>query len=191
MNIQPDLCCEPEFLSEIIQSFRREDNRSQRKAMEAKLPVYYFSCGSTMHPTLFEEKIGKAEFVGKAALKGLQLHFFRIYRNGPVTANLVEEPHSIVEGAVYKITRRQLKQLDKWKGYPEISNRMTISFQKDLFSDPIPVEVHVLKVQPTKEYYPDPYYAQFMLAGAEKIGVSREYYQRLYNHVNKFPKSKL
>lgn len=187
MNIR----IEPEFLGEVLQTFREEDKQSQKKAADAKLPVYFFTCGSTMHPALFEDKIGKAEFVGKAALKGLQLHFLKIFRRGPVTANLIENPHSFVEGAIYKITRRQLAQLDRWKGYPDISKRITIFFKKDPFSDAIPVEVHVLNAQPVKEHYPDPYYTQFMLAGAEKIGVSREYYQKLYDHVNKFPKSKL
>jgi cation transport regulator ChaC len=189
MTIQPETLC---ILYHILVE---QDAKFRKMRKEAQQPVYYFAYGSTMNQQWFETKVGKVEFVCKAVLKDFELHFSKTSHHKSAKANLIPSENSFVEGAIYKITRGQLKQLDQSKGYPHQIERTRFFVKQDNLSPDILAHAHHISFnQKHHDYAPESKYLELMLVGAKKIGVSKKYYQHLLQaqlDTSQFQKSKL
>ncbi len=169
-------------LSTIKDWLDKEQECYEKEMKEEKQVVYYFAYGATICQELFESKIGKVECISKAALAHFRLHFSKIYRNAPSMAMVVPEKDAQVEGVIYKITKAQLNRLDSWKGHSRCMERRQFylkSDSSDLFA--LPIEVYIAKQE--QPYTPPHFqYMQFMMLGADKLGLSHEYKKQLWRH---------
>jgi len=90
---------------------------SQRNPKE----IWYFAYGSNLYVPQMQARIGKWKASKKAHLKGWKL-VFTVYSNewGGGAANIIktDKPHDVVYGALYLLSRKQLKTLTTYEGKP-------------------------------------------------------------------------
>lgn len=78
--------------------------------------ISYLAYGSNLHPARLQARISSAAFSTTAMLRGWSLNFSKIGRDGSGKCNIVKSDKDAVWGAVYKISIKDLKQLDVIEG---------------------------------------------------------------------------
>lgn len=81
--------------------------------------VWFFAYGWAMDKSLLKKVVGECGEPLKALLKGYRLSFDTYspsWRGG--VANIVEDPGSVVYGAVYRLSLEQISKLDSVIGVP-------------------------------------------------------------------------
>ena len=87
--------------------------------------MLYFAYGSNLHRRRFEARCPGSRPVAAAELRGYRLAF-----RGNGHADIVRQKGSVVRGALYTVTPRDVEALDCYEGVPVYYHRITI-FVKD------------------------------------------------------------
>lgn len=139
----------------------------------------YFAYGSNMNPERLKKRNVNFYERKKASLKGYDLSFDKKAKDGEfgyatIQPSNDEQP---IQGAIYEIDDKDLKQLDKYEGYPEHYDKIEVEI---LDENNIPVkaityiakpEKIVAGLKPTKEYL------SHLLAGKDIL--SDDYFNNL------------
>lgn len=86
----------------------------------------YFAYGSNLHPIRLADRLGQAELLGKGKLHSTEIHFHKLGSDGSGKATIQStlDPEKIVWGALYQLSKKQEKLLDKFEslgaGYHKI-----------------------------------------------------------------------
>jgi len=81
--------------------------------------MLYFAYGSNLNMVQMKKRCPDSIPISKVKLKGYKLVFNRV-------ADIIESAGDIVEGAVYEVSVRDLKNLDIYEGYPRLYERINI-----------------------------------------------------------------
>jgi len=89
--------------------------------------MYYLAYGSNMNCEQMRKRCPENIFIKKAYLKDYKFIYDDYSKNwNGAVGNVVESKDNIVWGVVFEITEKDLKNLDKHEGYPEVYNRKQI-----------------------------------------------------------------
>ncbi len=86
--------------------------------------MYYFAYGSNLHREQMQERCPGSEPVAKAKLEGYRLCFNRV-------ADIVEDEGSMVWGAIYTVSQGDIKNLDRYEGYPNFYDKLDVDVADD------------------------------------------------------------
>ncbi|MAO66355.1 MAG: gamma-glutamylcyclotransferase [Balneola sp.] len=80
-------------------------------------PNHYFAYGSNLHPIRLESRLGQVDFFGKGKLKSTEIHFHKRGSDGSGKATIqsTSDQDKIAWGAVYELSKKQEKLLDKFE----------------------------------------------------------------------------
>ena len=119
--------------------------------------MYYFAYGSNLNKKQMLERCPESKPMFVATLRNYKLVFVgwsRQWRGG--VASIKPFRGEIVLGAIYELSDRDLKRLDKYEGYPGNYNRLKVTvFDED--GEPIEAMTYIKSGQseetsPSKEY---------------------------------------
>lgn len=131
----------------------------------------YFAYGSNMLKARLEERVGTVSYLGKAILMNYTLNFSKLGNDGSGKASIIEEEGSVVEGAIYQLTKDQMKILNRFEGFPKHYTKLKLSVTcEESNKKRLKVVTYVANpdyiredLLPTKEYL------DFILRGALEI----------------------
>lgn len=86
--------------------------------------MLYFAYGSNLNMVQMKRRCPDSIPVSKVKLMDYKLMFNRV-------ADIIESKGDIVEGAVYEVSARDLKNLDIYEGYPRLYKRIDIEALDD------------------------------------------------------------
>ncbi len=145
---------------------------------------YYFAYGSCMCPVDLKRSLGENTHdfvVGPATLRGYRLGFFRrsVRRNCGVL-DIIREPHSHVEGVLYKLPWRLSDRLDeREEGY--CHETIEVECQNKRYAQ---VRTYTVIEKLTEEHAPNDWYFNVVLRGAITCGLPEQYCWNLFHHMH-------
>ncbi len=150
---------------------------------------YYFAYGSCMCPVDLKRSLledTKEYVVGKAILEGYRLGFYRqSKRRNCGVLDIVPDPKNYVEGVLNNLPWRLSDRKERREEVPQNGyKRELIQVKSDnnhYHQDRTYVVVNKLE----QEIAPNEWYSQVVLRGAVNCGLSKEYYWKLFNHIQK------
>lgn len=86
--------------------------------------LYYFGYGMNTNIASMADRCPNAYSLGKINLPNHRLRF-------SIYADIVEDPHSTIQGALWEITDRCLTSLDLLEGYPNYYDRKIVTLERD------------------------------------------------------------
>jgi gamma-glutamylcyclotransferase len=132
--------------------------------------VYYFAYASNLNRKQMQERYPDAMPKFTATLPNFKLIFTgwsRSWHGG--VASIRPLRGEKVAGAVYEISERDLRLLDKYEGYPNIYNRReVVVFSED--GEPIKA-VTYFKIEQSEETQPSPEYIATIQQGYREWGI--------------------
>lgn len=139
----------------------------------------YFAYGSNMDvQRLRNRRIGFTKRY-HAILPGYRLDFNKISSSNPREgyANIVLDENECVEGALYNIDDADFQKLDRFEGYPNHYNKITVKIRLDNRSE-VDATAYIAQSYRTRNgLKPCKKYLSHLLAGKDIL--SKEYYKRL------------
>ncbi len=143
--------------------------------------MWYFAYGSNMDSDRMKERDINYSTRERAILEGCQLVFNKIsYQNREEGyANIEQTKNGVVEGCLYEITDKDIKIIDRYEGYPNHYNRITVSVIKDSRET---IEAITYIAQPKwidNAVKPSKGYLKHLLKAKDVL--SDEYYENLKN----------
>ncbi len=119
--------------------------------------MYYFAYGSNLNHKQMQERCPESRAISTATLPNYKLVFIgwsRQWRGG--IASIKSARGQKVLGAIYEISERDLRRLDKYEGYPDTYQRIKVTVFDD---DNQPVEAvtyiksgQIEETAPSKDY---------------------------------------
>ena len=128
--------------------------------------MYYFAYGSNLNRKQMLERCPESKPVAIATLPNYKLVFVgwsRQWRGG--VANIKGFKGEKALGAVYEISDRDLRRLDKYEGYPGNYNRLNVTVFNEN-GDPIEAITYI-KAGQSEETQPSPEYLSIMRQGCK------------------------
>ena len=126
--------------------------------------MYYFAYGSNLSRKQMAERCPGSKPLFPATLPNYKLIFTdwsRQWKGGIASIRPVKGEK--VMGAIYEITDTNLKQLDKYEGYPASYNRFKVTVWTE---DGDPVEaITYIKTEQSQETRPSPEYLKIITQG--------------------------
>ena len=86
--------------------------------------MYYFAYGSNLNKEQMMSRCPDSRPVAKVKLHGYQLTFNRV-------ADIVEEGQAITWGAIYTVSPEDIKNLDRYEGYPNLYDKIPVAVEDD------------------------------------------------------------
>ncbi len=86
--------------------------------------MYYFAYGSNLHKEQMMSRCPDALPVARVKLNGYQLTFNRV-------ADIVEEGQAVTWGAIYTVSPEDIKNLDRYEGYPNLYDKIPVVVEDD------------------------------------------------------------
>ena len=80
--------------------------------------MLYFAFGSNLNQKQMKRRCKDSKYIGCYSLKNYKL-VFRNYFLGGVVADIQKDKNSTVLGAIYKISKKDEKELDVYEDYPK------------------------------------------------------------------------
>ena len=140
--------------------------------------TWYFAYGSNMDEDRIRGRGVRVIKWMRGRLKDYRLVFNKPCRFGGC-ANIEPSKGSIVEGVLYLIPEEDLYKLDWFEGYPTHYDRRVFTIETDEGS----IEAWAYIAVKTRDgLKPSREYMNFLIRGAEKHGLSREYISKLKNY---------
>ncbi len=142
----------------------------------------YFAYGSNMDPVRMKARGTDATGRCHAVLKNYSLKFNKMAQDksakiGEGKGNIVSNIGESVEGAIYEIKVSGINKLDKFEGYPNQYDKITIQVQLDNESE-IEAFTYIAKSDKIRdELKPTTEYLSHYLAAKDIL--SKEYYEKL------------
>lgn len=140
--------------------------------------IWYFAYGSNLDPKQMESRVGPFQEALKARLPRFRL-IFRGYSkmwNG-ATADIEPCGKKIVYGVVYKISKQQLRKLDKFEGFPNVYKRTWVKViveNKEILS-----AVTYIRVNKEPRAPPSKQYLETIIRGLKAHGYSDDVFRGL------------
>ncbi len=142
---------------------------------------YYFAYGSNLHPIRIQERLGWVELYSTGQLEYAELLFNKAARDGSGKGNirLTEEAAQKVYGAVYTISKKQERRLDKFealgRGYQKIDREIVLDNGN---------RISCFTYQAMPKYtdntsVPYEWYKNLVVVGAEFLGFPEDYVRDL------------
>jgi len=129
---------------------------------------WYFAYGSNLNKERLRSRIGAWKESKRAKLVGFRLTF-----DSRGYADIIEDPQSIVYGAVYLVTPEQLKKLDEYEGVRwgvYVRRRVRVVTEEGGTLD----AVTYVKKEKNPFSKPDEWYLQLILNGLSEHGYGSE-----------------
>ena len=86
--------------------------------------MYYFAYGSNLHQEQMMSRCPDSRPVARVKLNGYQLTFNRV-------ADIVEEEQAVTWGAIYTVFPADIKNLDRYEGYPKFYDKIPVAVKDD------------------------------------------------------------
>ncbi len=141
---------------------------------------HYFAYGSNLCLEQMKDRCPDAETVGRALLKGFCLAFPR--RSGGWqggVAGVVPAADDTVEGALYRISAGDLKNLDEYEGMAEGHYRRGTVTVQLAAGEALEALTYFAQPEGDGDFRPSTKYMQTILQGARDHGFSEAYIRRL------------
>ncbi len=132
--------------------------------------MYYFAYGSNLDRKQISGRCPEAKPKFIATLPNYKLIFTgwdRKWRGG--VASIKPYKGEKVIGAIYEISERDLRSLDKYEGYPTVYNRINVVVFTEV-GDPVEAMTYV-KVKQSEETQPSREYLAIMQQGCKDWGI--------------------
>ncbi len=171
-------------------SFIPVDNISIFNEIDKKTAsFYYFAYGSCMCPVDLKRSLledTKDYVVGNAILEGYRLGFYRkSKRRNCGVLDIVPDPKNYVEGVLYNLPWRLSDRLDQREEVPQNGYKRELIKVESDNKHYHQVRTYVVVNKLEQEIAPNEWYSQVVLRGAVNCGLSKEYYWKLFNHIQK------
>ena len=119
--------------------------------------MYYFAYGSNLSRKQMKERCPDSKPMFVVSLRNYKLVFvgwLRQWRGG--VASIRSFRGEMILGAIYEVSERDLRRLDKYEGYPEAYTRVNVKVTNG-FGNQIEAVTYIKagqseEVQPSKEY---------------------------------------
>ncbi|MCK5434525.1 MAG: gamma-glutamylcyclotransferase [Dehalococcoidales bacterium] len=132
--------------------------------------MYYFACGGNLNKKQLLERCPESQPRFTATLHNYKLIFVgwsRQWRGG--VASIKPFRGEKVMGAIYEISDRDLRRLDKYEGYPDTYNRVKVTVNRETGE---PVEaITYIKLSQSEETKPSPAYLSIIQQGYRDWGL--------------------
>ena len=132
--------------------------------------MYYFAYGSNLNRKQMNERCPDSKPMFVASLRNYKLVFvgwLRQWRGG--VASIKSFRGEKVLGAVYELSERDLRQLDKYEGYPDNYTRINVTVI-DEFDNQIEAVTYI-KIRQLEETQPSREYLSAMQQGYKDWGI--------------------
>ena len=127
--------------------------------------MLYFAYGSNLHHLQMKRRCKDSIFLKKINLKDFRLTFRNMY------ADIEPKKNSIVQGALFKISKIDEKKLDVYEDYP-------IVYKKYYFTYYGKKIMTYTMVKKTLFTYPTKRYLDIIIKGYKDCGLNKKYIQR-------------
>ena len=141
--------------------------------------VYYFAYGSNMSKEQMKKRLGKVVIGEKGVLKGFELVFNKQADKKPGVSysNIINKEGSEVQGAIYKISEKELAVIDRREGYPDHYKRIELNIVKEDGTE-VPCIIYIANsIKIGSGLKPERDYLEKILAG--KKFITDDYYEKL------------
>ena len=133
--------------------------------------IRYLAYGSNLHPARLQARVSSAAFSSTVELCGWSLNFSKIGRDGSGKCNIVKSDVGVIHGAIYKISIKDLKQLDVIEGVGK-------GYRSSMLNVPRIGACHVYVAQESfvdHQQAPYDWYKELVLAGVKHHSFPIEY----------------
>lgn len=134
--------------------------------------MYYFAYGSNMNHKQMRKRCPHSRFIKRVYLGGYKFVYDGSPERENAVANIVEAEGSIVWGGLFDIDEGDLKNINKYEGYPYCYTRKTVSV-KD--SEGNTYNAIVFFRSGRMEAEPHPEYRKIVIQGAYDCNLPEEY----------------
>lgn len=111
--------------------------------------MLYFAYGSNLNMVQMKGRCSDSHPVAKVKLKDYKLVFNRV-------ADIIESKSDTVYGAIYEVSDKDIKCLDRYEGYPRLYTKINVTVE-DEFGEIYDAFVYVMvfkgKMEPSESYY--------------------------------------
>lgn len=132
---------------------------------------YYFAYGSNMDLLRMLSRCPEAQIYMAGELSGYKLTFIK-NSSGKGVANIIKDPESYVEGAIYKVSLKDLLALDRFEGHPTVYRRETVTINTG-YSE-IEAITYIMTSTYKTETLPSDEYLNYLLTGCGHWGIRKE-----------------
>lgn len=119
------------------------------KIKKVGIRMLYFAYGSNLNMFQMKRRCTDSVPVARVRLKNYKLVFNRV-------ADIIESKGDIVEGAIYEVSRRDIKSLDVYEGYPKLYTKIEVIVE-DMCGERYKAFVYVMVEKgiapPIKQYF--------------------------------------
>jgi len=141
--------------------------------------VWYFAYGSNMDSKRLESRIGRKNLEWEVGcLQDYRLTFDKPAKDGSGYANIQPCQGEIVYGVLYRLTREELKKLDKFEGVCKHHYYRRTVKVKTRDGSIVEAETYFAS-KPVQGLKPRLDYLQHLICGAEEHGLPDEYVEKL------------
>ena len=143
--------------------------------------IRYLAYGSNLHPARLQARVSSAAFSTTVRLGGWSLNFSKVGRDGSGKCNIIKNNKGVIHGAIYKLSIKDLKQLDVIEG-------MGKGYRSSLLHIPSIGACNVYVAQePFVDCTQEPYtwYKELVLAGARYHSFPSDYIRSIKRVLSK------
>jgi gamma-glutamylcyclotransferase (GGCT)/AIG2-like uncharacterized protein YtfP len=135
--------------------------------------VYYFAYGSNMNHEQMKKRCENAKFIERGYIENYDFVYdgYSSYRKGAV-GNIIPCEGSIVFGALWEISEDDLKNLDRYEGYPYVYNRKLMIVKDD---KGLEYNAWVYLREPQEIGMPSKEYHDIVIMGAKECNLPEDY----------------
>ena len=133
--------------------------------------IRYLAYGSNLHPARLQARVSSAAFSAVVRLRGWSLNFSKIGRDGSGKCNIVKSEEGVIHVAIYKISIKDLQQLDVIEGIGR-------GYRSSMLNVPRIGACHVYLAQESfidHQQAPYDWYKELVLAGVRHHSFPIEY----------------
>ncbi|MCX8166848.1 MAG: gamma-glutamylcyclotransferase [Candidatus Micrarchaeota archaeon] len=140
----------------------------------------YFAYGSNLKLDHLTKRIERQEIIKPSFVAVLNDHklifprYSRLYNGG--VASVKPSPNNVVCGAVFELTEKELKKLDRYEGFPSFYTRKKIRVM-DLHGNYHDVITYIANEE--GNYQPSRLYLDIIIQGAKECNLPKEYIAKL------------
>ena len=111
--------------------------------------MLYFAYGSNLNMVQMKGRCSDSHPVAKVKLKDYKLVFNRV-------ADIIESKGDVVYGAIYEVSDKDIKCLDRYEGYPRLYTKINVTVE-DEFGEIYDAFVYVMvlkvRMEPSESYF--------------------------------------
>ena len=134
--------------------------------------MLYFAYGSNLNHFQMKRRCKDSIFLKKYYLKGYRLNFRSNYR----AADIEKKRKSIVQGALFEISKSDEKKLDLYEDFPKLYKKIFFSYYKKN------VMAYIMSKK-TKFRYPTERYLNTIKQGYKDCGLNNYYLKKALNEI--------